>query len=120
MRDAGALHQRGHGAGSQPVGGGLRDAEGAGRRPLVVHVLYRFDTGGLENGVVNLINHMPAAAYRRAVVALTEVAPGFAQRIRRDDVDFVSLQKPPGHGVKLYPRLARLFREMRPAIRAHA
>ena len=29
-------------------------------RPLVAHVMYRFDTGGLENGIVNLINHMPA------------------------------------------------------------
>ena len=35
--------------------------------PLVVHVLFRFDTGGLENGVVNLINHMPRSAYRHAV-----------------------------------------------------
>ena len=69
---------------------------------LVVHVVYRFDTGGLENGVVNLIDHMPAGAYRHAVVALTEVVPAFAQRIRRDDVEFVSLHKPPGHGVKLY------------------
>ena len=41
-------------------------------RPLVLHVVYRFDTGGLENGVVNLINHMPAGAYRHAVLALTE------------------------------------------------
>jgi sugar transferase (PEP-CTERM/EpsH1 system associated) len=86
------------------------------RRPLVVHLVYRFDTGGLENGVVNLINHMPAAGYRHAVVALTEVVPGFAQRIQRDDVDFVSLHKPPGHGVTLYPRLLRLLRERRPTI----
>ena len=84
--------------------------------PLVVHLVYRFDTGGLENGVVNLINHMPAAAYRHAVVALTEVVPSFAARIRRDDVQYLSLHKPPGHGVKLYPRLLKLFREMRPAI----
>ncbi len=25
-------------------------------RPLIAHVMYRFDTGGLENGIVNLIN----------------------------------------------------------------
>ena len=36
-----------------------REQRGPGR-PLVVHLVYRFDTGGLENGVVNLINHMPA------------------------------------------------------------
>lgn len=88
----------------------------SGAAPLVVHVVYRFDTGGLENGVVNLINHMPAAAYRHAVVALTEVVPAFARRIHRDDVRFVSLRKPPGHGWKLYPQLVRLFREWRPAV----
>ena len=85
-------------------------------RPLIVHLVYRFDTGGLENGVVNLINHLPTAAYRHAVVALTEVVPSFAARIRRDDVRFVSLHKPGGHGVKLYPRLLRLLHEWRPAI----
>jgi sugar transferase (PEP-CTERM/EpsH1 system associated) len=84
--------------------------------PLVVHLVYRFDTGGLENGVVNLVNHMPSEAYRHAVVALTEVVPSFSRRIRRDDVQYVSLHKPPGHGAKLYPRLARLFAELRPAI----
>jgi sugar transferase (PEP-CTERM/EpsH1 system associated) len=85
-------------------------------RPLVLHLVYRFDTGGLENGVVNLINHMPAAAYRHAVVALTEVAPAFASRVERDDVELVSLHKPPGHGVSLYPRLVELFRRLQPAV----
>ena len=85
-------------------------------RPLVAHVVYRFDTGGLENGIVNLINHMPASAYRHLVVALTDVVPGFARRIERADVKFISLHKPPGHGVVLYPQLYRLFREQRPAI----
>ena len=85
-------------------------------RPLVVHVVYHFDTGGLENGVVNLINHMSESAYRHAVVALTEVAPDFASRVQRADVTFVSLHKPPGHALRLYPRLVGLFRQLRPAI----
>ena len=84
-------------------------------RPLVVHVVYRFDTGGLENGVVNLINHLPAERFRHAVVALTDVT-GFAQRVRRSDVTLVALRKGPGHGVWLYPRLWKLFRTMAPAI----
>ncbi|MBL8305723.1 MAG: sugar transferase, partial [Rubrivivax sp.] len=42
-------------------------------RPLVLHIVHRFDTGGLENGLANLINHMPAQAYRHAILALTEV-----------------------------------------------
>ncbi len=84
-------------------------------RPLVLHVMYRFDTGGLENGVVNLINHMPREAYRHAVMALTEVTD-FRKRIQRDDVEFIALNKPPGHGIWLYPQLYRLFRRLRPAI----
>lgn len=83
--------------------------------PLVLHVVFRFDVGGLENGVVNLINHMPAAAYRHAVVALTEVTD-FRHRLRREDVPTLALNKAPGHGLWLYPRLFRLFRQLRPAI----
>lgn len=77
--------------------------------------MHRFDVGGLENGVVNLINHMPAEAYRHAILALTEVTD-FRQRIKRDDVEFISLCKPPGHLFSLYPRLFRMFRELKPAI----
>ncbi|NDP38746.1 MAG: TIGR03088 family PEP-CTERM/XrtA system glycosyltransferase [Rhodoferax sp.] len=84
-------------------------------RPLVLHVVYRFDTGGLENGIVNLINHMPQHAYRHAVMALTEVTE-FHQRIQRRDVEYISLHKPPGHGVWQYPKLFKLFRQLRPAI----
>lgn len=85
------------------------------QRPLVLHVMHRFDTGGLENGIVNLVNHMPTDAYRHAVLALTEVTD-FSQRIQRQDVEFISLRKPPGHGVWQYPRLFKLFRQLRPAI----
>ena len=84
-------------------------------RPLVVHLMYRFDTGGLENGVVNLVNHMDPGAYRHAIVALSEVTE-FRHRIHRGDVEFVALKKPPGHGFWQFPKLYRLFRHMRPAI----
>ena len=84
-------------------------------RPLVLHVMYRFDTGGLENGIVNLINNMPSEAYRHSVLALTEVTD-FSKRIQRTDVEFISLRKPPGHGVWQYPKLFKIFRQLRPAI----
>jgi len=88
---------------------------GRDNRPLIAHVVYRFDTGGLENGLVNLLNRMPAERYRHAVIALTDVT-AFRERVKRDDVRFVALNKAPGHGIKLLPRLTRLFRELRPAI----
>jgi sugar transferase (PEP-CTERM/EpsH1 system associated) len=84
-------------------------------RPLVAHVLYRFDIGGLENGVVNLLNRLPRDRYRHVVVALTEVTD-FRRRVQRDDVEFHALHKPRGHGARVFPALYRLFRRLSPAI----
>ena len=84
-------------------------------RPLVAHILHRFDTGGLENGVVNLINHMPAGAYRHMVVSLTDVTD-FRKRLHDPAIKCIALHKPPGQGARLYPKLWRLLREHRPAI----
>ncbi len=85
-------------------------------RPLIVHVVHRFAVGGLENGVVNLVNRLPESAWRHAIVALTEVADDFRSRLRRDDVACIALGKPPGHAFGLYPALYRLFRDLRPSI----
>jgi sugar transferase (PEP-CTERM/EpsH1 system associated) len=92
-----------------------RSNPGADARPLVLHLVHRFDTGGLENGLVNLINHMPAQAYRHMVVALTEVTD-FKLRIQRQDVQFAALHKPPGQGLWLYPKFMRLLAQQRPAV----
>jgi sugar transferase (PEP-CTERM/EpsH1 system associated) len=86
------------------------------RRPLVAHVVYRFSMGGLENGVVNLINRLPSEAWRHAIVALTDIDAGFAARIQRPDVQMLALHKPPGQGIWQFPKLFRVFRALRPAI----
>jgi len=83
---------------------------------LIAHVVYCFGVGGLENGLVNLINRLPATRWRHAVIALTQVAPPMQARVTRPDVTYVSLNKSPGHLFPLYPRLVRLFRALRPAI----
>jgi sugar transferase (PEP-CTERM/EpsH1 system associated) len=82
----------------------------------IVHVVYRFAVGGLENGLVNLVNRLPADAWRHTIVSLTDVDPAFAQRIERADVEVVALHKPAGHAIPVYPALWRLLRERRPAI----
>ncbi|MFN9746542.1 MAG: TIGR03088 family PEP-CTERM/XrtA system glycosyltransferase [Betaproteobacteria bacterium] len=85
-------------------------------RPLICHVVYRFAVGGLENGVVNLVNHLPANRWRHAVVSLTDIDAAFAARIRTPGVALHALHKPPGQGFKQWPALASLFRQLRPAI----
>ena len=84
-------------------------------RLLVAHVVYRFDVGGLENGVVNLVNRLPAQRFRHAIVALTEITD-FRRRITRDDVQYVALAKPPGHGARQWPALYRAFKTLQPDI----
>jgi sugar transferase (PEP-CTERM/EpsH1 system associated) len=83
------------------------------RPPLVAHVIYRFDVGGLENGLVNLLNRMPADRFRHTIVSLTDHSD-FRERLKRDDVPVFSLHKPPGNSPATLLRLWRLFRRLRP------
>lgn len=83
--------------------------------PLIVHVVYSFAVGGLENGIVNLLNHLPAERWRHAILALTTVSPDFATRLARP-TELIDFGKPPGHLAPHYPRLHRLLRTLRPAI----
>jgi sugar transferase (PEP-CTERM/EpsH1 system associated) len=83
--------------------------------PLVAHVIHALGTGGLENGLVNLINRTPPARYRHAVVCLTDADP-FAQRITRSDVPIVSLNRKSGHSFALYGQLWSALRRLRPSI----
>ena len=87
----------------------------SGRVPLVAHVIYRLDVGGLENGLVNLINHIPAERYRHAIICLTGYSD-FRQRIRRSDVPVFALDKPSGNSPITHVKLWRLLRQLRPDI----
>lgn len=84
-------------------------------RPLIAHVVFSFDYGGLENGVVNVINHLPEERSRHAIVALTR-ATDFRKRLRRTDVQVYELHKAAGKDPGLYLRLYRLLRSIRPDI----
>ncbi len=85
------------------------------RPPLVVHLIYRLDFGGLETLVVECINRMPADKYRHAVVCLTDYTD-FAKKIQRADVTLHALHKPAGLGLQTHRKLWRLLRSLRPAI----
>lgn len=83
--------------------------------PLIVHVIHRFGVGGLENGVVNLINHMPEDRYRHAIVCLQGYTD-FRKRLQRGNVAIHDMAKRDGHDPGVYWRLFRTFRQLRPAI----
>lgn len=83
--------------------------------PLIVHVVNALRMGGLENGLVNLINRLPADQFRHAVICLTDF-DDFAQRIQRDDVEIIALHKKPGKDPIWYWNMWRVLRRLRPAI----
>ena len=84
------------------------------RPPLVAHIIYALGTGGLENGLVNLINRSPPGRYRHAIICLT-AAEVFAGRLTVPDVEVIELHKRPGHDPGMYLRLWRTLRRLRPA-----
>src|SRR5512139_3953504 len=84
-------------------------------RPLIVHVIFRLDYGGLENGVVNVVNGLPADAFSHTIIALEDVRD-FRQRIRSPDVGVFALHKRPGKDPGTYLRLYRLLKRLRPAL----
>jgi sugar transferase (PEP-CTERM/EpsH1 system associated) len=90
-------------------------ASSAQRAPLIAHVIYRLDVGGLENGLVNLINRMPAERYRHAIICLKDFTD-FRLRITRADVALFALHKPPGNSPLLHWRLWRLLLRLRPDV----
>ncbi len=85
------------------------------RRPLIAHIIYTLSTGGMENGLVNIINRMPAGKYRHLIICLTE-ADNFATRITADDVEIIELHMREGHDFDCYRRLRKCLKQLRPDI----
>ena len=83
--------------------------------PLIAHVIYALSTGGLENGLVNIINRTPPDRFRHVIICIT-TADDFAGRIVAHNVRVIQLHKREGHDWRFFWRLWRLFRELRPDI----
>lgn len=83
--------------------------------PLIVHIIYRLGVGGLENGLVNLINRIPVERYRHAIICLTD-STDFSKRIQRDDVAVYEIHKRPGHDAQSFVKVYKLLKQLKPDI----
>ena len=83
--------------------------------PLLAHIIFTLGTGGLENGLVNIINRCPPSRYRHAIICLSH-AENFSQRLTTPGVEVIELHKKPGHDIGMYWRLWRHLRRLRPDI----
>ncbi len=90
-------------------------ASSSGEVPLIVHLVFSLDTGGLENGLVNLINRSSTNEFRHMVICLTS-SGAFSRRIIRNNVEVVELQKPEGHSLSTFIGLRQLIKQYRPSI----
>jgi len=77
---------------------------------VIAHVLYSFDeVGGLENGVVNLINNLSTNRFKHIICALTRVGD-LKNRVRIKDVQYYSLNKHDNNDLSLPISLWKIFR----------
>ena len=83
-------------------------------RPLVVHLITGLGSGGAEHMLARLVQS--SKAFRHVVISLTGGGK-FAEKLRRDGIEVVTLDLPAGPRALLaLPRLIRLLRRLRPAL----
>lgn len=83
--------------------------------PLIAHVIHHLVIGGLENGLVNLINNIPHNKYRHAVICIQDYSE-FRNRIQRKDVEVYAMHRGNGNDPAMLLKLYRLFRQIKPNI----
>jgi sugar transferase (PEP-CTERM/EpsH1 system associated) len=84
-------------------------------RPLILHVIHHLVIGGMENGLVNLINHMPRECLRHAVACI-EGYSDFRQRITRPDTEVFALHRSNAGVWKIRKQLFQLCRRLQPQV----
>ena len=79
----------------------------------IVHVLYSFATGGMENIVATIIRES-SPGFRHILVCLTE--SGNSARHLPQEIDVVELHKPPGNSFRFFLRLSSCLKKLQPDI----
>ena len=81
----------------------------------ISHLVTDFGVGGLENGIVNLMNHMDRDIFKFSVCIFNptfnlEMAT-LRHRVKRDDVRYYTLNKRHGNDWKLLRKSAKIFKQ---------
>ena len=84
-------------------------------RPLILHVIHHLMMGGMENGLVNLINNMPESRFRHAIACVEDYSD-FRDRLTRSDVEIFALNRSRIGVWKMRIALFNLCRLLKPAL----
>jgi sugar transferase (PEP-CTERM/EpsH1 system associated) len=82
----------------------------------VVHIVFNFSTGGLENGLVNIINHLPKEKFQHSIICLKSYDKVFFERIKNTETMIYALNKPSGKSIRYFVQLFKLLRVIKPDI----
>ena len=80
----------------------------------IIHLVHTLAVGGLENGVINLINHLDPEQFKSSIYSLCE--PDTLRERVNYKTRMVVLNKRPGNDLAAIIRLSKLFRMERPSI----
>jgi len=81
----------------------------------LVHIVYSLEIGGMENGVVNLLNHIDKKIFKPIIITLANKG-SFALRINTDSIQLIELDKKEGNDLKLPFHLYRILKKFKPHI----
>ena len=84
-------------------------------RPLILHVIHHLYMGGMENGLVNLLNRMPDSRFRHAIACVEDYSD-FRRRLRRMDVDVIALHRSRVGVWEIRRAIFNHCRRLRPAV----
>ena len=83
--------------------------------PLIAHIVHSLEVGGLQNGLINLINRLPVQSYQHAVISLTGTT-NMASRFLDPATRVYTLDKRSGQDFRIHLELYRLFRRIKPDV----
>ncbi len=85
-----------------------------GNLPIVVHLIYCFDVGGLERVLINTINGMPKNTFKHVIISLTH-ASDFAKNLT-NNVEVIELHKKSGNDLTTHFKLCKHLRKIKPVV----
>src|SRR5256885_541538 len=86
------------------------------RSPIkILHVVHSLEVGGLENGLVNVLNRLETARFKQIVCCLT-TAGELASRINAPGTDVIELNIPSTKFRFPLARLVKIFNRLSPDI----
>ncbi len=82
---------------------------------VICHIIFKLDYGGLENGLVNIINNLNSKDFHHSIISLTSVT-SFQNRINCKEYEIIEINKKEGKDIRAFFRVYKAIRKINPDI----